>query len=116
MTPLQWQVFHAQLDPASGSEQAGSRPVLVVSRESINRSLPLVGVVPLTSFKPGRRIYPTEVLLPKDTAGLPQDSLALAHQIRTLAVARLGKHYGSLQDVDLREAVRGAMKIFLDLD
>jgi len=35
----QWHIFLASLNPAKGSEQAGRRPVLVVSRESINQMM-----------------------------------------------------------------------------
>ena len=52
--PFQWRVFRANLDPAVGSEQAGQRPVLVVSNEIMNEVLPIVTVLPLTSRKPGR--------------------------------------------------------------
>ena len=45
----QWHVFLASLDPITGSEQAGRRPVLVISRERINQLLPVVNVIPLTS-------------------------------------------------------------------
>jgi len=61
----QWHVFLASLDPIQGSEQAGRRPVLVVSRERLNQILPVVNVVPLTARKsPSRVIYPNEVFLP----------------------------------------------------
>lgn len=67
----QWHVFLASLDPAKGSEQAGKRPVLVVSREQINQLLPVVNIVPVTSRKhASRTIYPNEVLLSAGTAGL----------------------------------------------
>lgn len=113
---VQWDIFQASLDPVKGSEQAGSRPVLIISRESIHRALPVVAVLPLTSYKHGRKIYSTEVLLPKGTAGLSADSVVLAHQIRTLARTRLEKYYGKLEDKDLREKVQSALKIFLDLE
>jgi mRNA-degrading endonuclease toxin of MazEF toxin-antitoxin module len=45
----QWHIFVAVLDPTRGSEQAGRRPVLVVSREEINQLLSVVNVIPLTS-------------------------------------------------------------------
>jgi len=58
----QWHIFTAVLDPVRGSEQAGQRPVIVVSRESNNQVLPVVNVVPLTSVKsPQRKIYRTKV-------------------------------------------------------
>ncbi|MBI4772465.1 MAG: type II toxin-antitoxin system PemK/MazF family toxin [Chloroflexi bacterium] len=66
----QWHVFLASLDPTQGAEQAGRRPVLVVSQERINQLLPVVNVIPLTSRKStSRAIYPNEVLLPGGTAG-----------------------------------------------
>ena len=60
----QWSIFLASLDPTTGSEQAGRRPVLVISRERLNQVLPVVNALPLTSRKsPQRIIYPNEVLL-----------------------------------------------------
>jgi mRNA interferase MazF len=56
---LQWTIFIASLDPITGSEQAGRRPVIVISRERLNQVLPVVNVLPLTSRKsPNRTIYP----------------------------------------------------------
>lgn len=52
----QWRVFLASLDPTKGSEQAGKRPVLVISRERINQLLPVVNIIPLTSRKSEKRI------------------------------------------------------------
>jgi mRNA interferase MazF len=99
----QWHVFFAVLDPTRGSEQAGRRPVLVISQERINQLLPVVNVVPLTSRKSDTRvIYPNEVLLPAGTAGLRMDSIALCYQIRTLDKSRLGQELGELDDVDLQ--------------
>ena len=51
----QWHVFLASLDPTQGSEQAGRRPVLVISREEINQLLPVINVIPLTSRKSAGR-------------------------------------------------------------
>ncbi len=79
-TPLQWSVFSVDLDPTVGSEQAGRRPVLVVSRESANRVLPVVSAIPLTTRRPERQVYPNEALIPRGHAGLNRDSIAMAHQ------------------------------------
>lgn len=113
---FQWRLFRASLDSSTGSEQAGTRPVLVVSREVINRALPVVAVVPLTTLKPGRRVYSTEVLLPSGAAGQPDISLVLAHQVRTISVHRLGAPYGELTDPGLRAKVREALRVYLDLE
>jgi mRNA interferase MazF len=56
-------VYDARLDPIEGSEQGGSRPVVIVSRDAINKSSPVVLAVPCTTYRPDRRIYPSQVLV-----------------------------------------------------
>jgi len=116
MKARQWDIFQALLDPVLGSEQAGTRPVLVISREAVHGPLPVVAVLPLTSYKPGRRVYATEVLLPKGTAGLAADSLVMSHQIRTVSRSRLTRRYGTISDPAVRKQVHQALRIFLDLE
>lgn len=116
MNLQQWGLYLARLDPVEGSEQAGRRPVLVVARQSILRALPVATVLPLTTRKPGRRIYSTEVLLPRGTAGLSVDSLVMGHQVRTLALARFETLLGTVEDPALQAAVRLALRTWLDLD
>ena len=65
-----WSIFRANLDPAVGSEQGKSRPVLVISENAVNDVLNIVNIIPITSRKEGRRIYPNEVLIPKNNFGL----------------------------------------------
>jgi mRNA interferase MazF len=115
MVRYQWGVFWAVLNPTIGSEQSGIRPVLVVSAEAVNQALTVVAVVPLTSMKPGRRIYSTEVFLPEMETGLPKDSLALAHQVRTITKKRLTVRCGEITDTGLRDKIRNALKQYLDL-
>ncbi len=84
MVKFRWNIFLANLDPVVGSEQGKTRPVVVVSEEEVNRLLSVLNVLPITSMKPGRNIYPNEVLLPSNHSGLPKDSIVLCYQIRTL--------------------------------
>ena len=114
--PFQWQVVRADFDPVEGSEQAGIRPALVVSRESANRSLSVVVVLPLTSRKSGRQIHIGEILLSAGDAGLPNESIAMCQQIRTLSKTRLLGSYGTVTDETTRENVRIALRIHLDLE
>lgn len=116
VTPVQWGIYHASLDPSRGSEQGGYRPVLVVSGDTFHQALPIAAIVPLTSHKPGRSVYPTMVAMPKGVAGLPKDSLVLAHQLRTVSRDRLERLYGVVADEAVREAVREAIRIYLDLE
>jgi len=110
----QWRIFSVDLDPVIGSEQAGRRPVLVISDEIVNQSLPVVTVLPLTSYK-GRKIYPNEYLLSKSDSGLPVDSIVMAHQIRTLSKTRIAKSFGKISNEDAREMIRSAVRFQLDL-
>lgn len=112
----QWHIFQANLDPVTGSEQRGTRPVLVVSDDNYNQLMPIVTVLPLTSRKPGRQIYPNEVILPKGTAGLTDESIIMSHQIRTISKTRLASLYGKIQSESLKETVRQSLKIHLTLD
>ncbi len=114
MPVLQWAVLEADLNPGVGSEQRGSRPVLVVSNEGFNQAMPNVTVLPLTSTT--RRLYPSEVLLPQGSAGQPLDSIIMAHQIRTISKGRLRRVFGYLADASLQDAVREAIREHLDLD
>jgi mRNA interferase MazF len=112
---FQWSVFVVDLGPTVGSEQAGRRPVLVVSREAANRALPVVTALPLTTRRKGRRVYPNEVLLPAGAAGLDCDSVVMAHQIRAVSKRRLGARLGGIDEPELRGAVREALRVQLDL-
>ena len=114
--PFQWQVVRADLDPVRGSEQAGERPVLIVSHEAISRSLTIVTVLPITTRRAGRRVYSTEALLPAGVAGLPHESIAMAHQVRTISKERLLRTCGWLDDEALRQRVRAAMRVHLDME
>ena len=112
----QWHIFLASLDPITGAEQAGRRPVLVISRERLNQVLQVVNIVPLTSRKsPSRVIYPNEVLLPTASAGLKVESIALCYQIRTLDKKRLERELGTLVDTNVRQAVLDAIRFQLEL-
>jgi mRNA interferase MazF len=95
-----WSIYRANLDPVIGSEQGKSRPVLVISEDAINNILNIVNVIPITSRKQGRKIYPNEVVIPAHNYGLSNESIALCQQIRTLDKARLSHFYGK---IDLKE-------------
>lgn len=115
MVNYQWGIFWADLDPSMGSEQAGRRPILVISAEEVNQALPIVTVLSITSVKPGRKVYPTETFLEASVTGLPKDSIAMSHQIRSISKERLGEKCGSIEDEAIREKVKTAIKTYLDM-
>lgn len=101
---LRWSVWKATLDPSSGHEQAGTRPVLIISNEAFNRKSGLLTVLPLTTAR--RILHPWEVLIPSESCGLPVDSIALPHQIRTISSDRLKRPaYGRILDPSLRRSI-----------
>ena len=99
-----WHIYRDNLDPVVGSEQGKSRPVLVISEDDINDLLNCVNVLPISSKQPNRFIYPNEVLLPIGASDLPNESVILCHQIRTIDKRRLSMSYGSIADVTLQSA------------
>ena len=107
-------VYDARLDPTEGSEQAGWRPVVIVSRDAINAASNVVIGVPCTTLRAGRRIYPSQLLLRAPEAGLERDSVVLAEQVRALAKSRLGRQRGTLPPALLRR-VDHALAVALDL-
>lgn len=110
MAISQWEVWLANLDPVIGSEQGKTRPVLILSQTRLNDLLPVVNVLPITSRKPGRRVYPNEALMAQNTAGLPSESIVLCYQIRTLDKQRLIKRYGALTDKSIQDQVMAALE------
>jgi mRNA interferase MazF len=100
-----WHIFLVNLDPVIGSEQGKIRPVIIISEEEINQILPVVNVLPITSRKQERRIYPNEVLIPASTGGLEKESIALCYQIRTLDKRRLIRDLGKIEDLSLQEEI-----------
>jgi mRNA interferase MazF len=111
-----WDIRRANLDPVTGSEQGKSRPVLIISENDINSILNIVNIIPLTSRKEGRTIYPNEVLIPYSSYGLEKDSIVLCHQIRTIDKKRLSKHYGYLSEKSLQKEIIEAIKFQLGID
>ena len=107
-------VYDARLDPTEGSEQAGTRPVIVVSRDAINTNLSTVVIVPCTTYRPSRRLYPSQVPISAPDGGLTVDSVALCEQVRTIAKGRLLRHRGALS-LRALSLVGRALGITLDL-
>ena len=107
-------VFDARLNPTEGSEQAGVRPVIIVSRDAINQYSSVIVIVPVTSAKNVKRSYPNNVLISAGNGGLTNDSVALGGQVRAIAKTRLLRLRGSLP-VDVMAQIDRVLKITLDL-
>ncbi len=108
------EVYDARLEPVEGSEQGGTRPIIIVSRDAINAYSPVVLAVPCTTYQPGKRIYPTQTLIQSPNGGLTRDSIAMADQVRVLAKTRLLSLRGSLS-YEIMTQLNQALLIALDL-
>jgi mRNA interferase MazF len=97
-----------ELDPTRGREQAGVRPVLVISHDVFNeRSGTIIGFA-ITS-QPQRVGFPLALELPKGT--LPKASWIKMGQVRTLSVERVGKKIGYVSPETLAQAIEGLNEI-----
>ncbi len=111
-----WSICRANLDPVVGSEQGKSRPVIIISQDEINELLNIVNIIPITSRKPGRIIYPNETLIPSKKFGLESESIALCHQIRTIDKNRLSKLYGSISSKVIQQEIIEALSFQLGIN
>ena len=107
-------IYDARLSPTEGSEQAGMRPVVIVSRDAINRNSPVVVIVPLTDAANVKRQYPNNVSIKAGEGGLTLDSIALGGQLRAIATSRLLQRRGALPP-ETMAAIDHALRITLDL-
>jgi len=110
-----WEIYFCNLDPTVGSEQRGTRPVLIISTNAVNHNLPVSTVLPLSSVKQDDRIYPTEVMLDMSITGLPKLSVAMVQQIRTVSHNRLSDLAGSITDLATQEKILAACRDYFDL-
>jgi mRNA interferase MazF len=106
-------IYIAHLDPIVGSEQAGSRPVVVVQNSVLNRVTRTVVVIPFTTNLQRAKL-PTGLPVPAGAGGLEQASVALCHQIRVLDKSRLSKRIGTLAD-EWMDKIQDTLAFVLDM-
>jgi mRNA interferase MazF len=105
---LRGEIRWADLNPVRGREQAGQRPVLILSHDVFNDRSGTVIAVALTS-QPQRAGFPLTLEL--HARGLPKRSWVKISQIRTLAVERIGKVIGRTSPEELAQVVEGLNEI-----
>jgi mRNA interferase MazF len=97
MTVSRGEIWLADLNPIQGSEQSGTRPVLIFQNNSINRFTSTFLTIPITTNL-RRASLPTCVLVRQGEGGLIKDSVALCHQLRVLDGLRLKRRLGSVSE------------------
>ena len=111
-SPAYGEVRFADFDPTIGHQQAGERPVLILSIDSFNRSpAGLVVILPITTRL---RSIPWHVLVSPPEAGLTRPSAILCEGSRSVSQQRLQRHMGAVGPATLR-AVQERLRILMNL-
>lgn len=105
---LRGEIRWADLNPVRGHEQAGLRPVLILSQDVFNERSGTVIAVALTSREP-QAGFPLTLEL--TSQGLPKRSWVKISQIRTLAVERIGKRLSRASSEEIAQVVEGLNEI-----
>jgi mRNA interferase MazF len=105
---LRGEIYYADLDAVRGHEQAGLRPVVVLTNDAFNRHSGTVIVMAITS-QPQRAGFPLTFSLP--ATSLPRASWVKISQVRTISVERLGKRIGMVDAEDVAEIVNGLLEL-----
>jgi len=105
---LRGEVYRADLNPVRGREQAGSRPVLILSHDLFNRKSETVIVMAITS-QAQKAGFPLTMALPGDM--MPKPSWVKISQIRTISIDRLGKRIAALDPGMLDQLVDGLLEL-----
>jgi len=109
---LRGEIRWADLNPVRGREQAGLRPVLILSQDVFNERSGTVIAVALTS-QPQRAGFPLTLEL--RARGLPKKSWVKISQIRTLSVDRIGKAIGRASPEELTQVIEGFERDYRNL-
>lgn len=105
---LKGEIRWADLDPVHGSEQAGKRPVLIVSHDVLNERSGTVIAMALTS-QPPRAGFPLTLEL--SSPQLPKRSWVKVSQVRTLSTERIGKRIARATPEELAAVIEGLGEI-----
>ena len=106
-------IWLCDLSNALGSEQTGTRPVVILQNDKGNEASPITIVVPLTSRK--KHYVPTRVPLPAKEAGVAVDSLAMVEQMRCVDRKRLLRKLGQITSQKLMQEIARTVRKNLEL-
>lgn len=106
-------IYYADLSPVVGSEQGGTRPVLIIQNDIGNQYSPTTIVAAITS-QIAKAKLPTHIEMPVTPGGLEKNSVILVEQIRTIDKSRLMEKVASL-DGEMMAKVNQAVEISLGL-
>ncbi len=105
MTVKRGDIYYADLSPVVGSEQGGTRPVLIVQNDVGNKYSPTVIAAAITSQKYKTKL-PTHISVNAGGCGLQKDSIVLLEQVRTIDKQRLKERMGNLPQEEMKKINR----------
>ena len=108
-------VYWADLNPFFGSEQGGTRPVLVLQNDAGNFFSPTLIVAPMSSQVDKRTDLPTHIVL-EQVRGLDGPSLIMLEQLKTIDKRRVRSYAGKLtkeQMAEVEAALTGTLGIYM---
>jgi mRNA interferase MazF len=97
----QGEIWNANLNPIEGSEQAGFRPVLIISGNLLNENVPLIICCTLTSKI--KNYHGNVILIPDSINGLELKSEILTFHIRSISKNRLKNKIGKVNNKQLQQ-------------
>lgn len=107
----QGDIYMADLNPVKGHEQAGLRPVLILQSNVLNRNLSTVIIAPITSNLQTKGFL-TTFYLNSSVSKLPEESVALLFQLRTLDKRRLKKEMGHVSSKEFSKVKMKLGRLF----
>jgi len=109
------EIYFVNLNPVQGREQAGARPVLVLSIDAINRLPLVVTVVVGTKGSNIRRDHPTNVRVSSEESRLPLETVFLGFQVRSLDPQRFPEAPAGKLSADKMLEIETAVRYCLGL-
>lgn len=100
----QGEIWFANLNPSKGSEQAGLRPVVILSGNLLNQHLSVVIVVPLTTKI--KKYKGNPILTPAKANGLKAESEMLIFHVRSISKDRMVNKIGNIEPAELERSMK----------
>lgn len=109
MTVHKNEVYYTDLSPVVGSEQGGTRPVLVIQNDTGNKASPTIIVAAITSRKKKMRM-PTHVPISMEIGKLPKNSMVMLEQIRTIDKERFKDYVGKIDRQSADDVAKASLE------
>ena len=107
-------IYFADLDPVVGSEQGGTRPVIVIQNDTGNKHSPTLIVATVTTRIRKKENMPTHLLI-KDNPAFREASVVQLEQIRTIDKCRIDNYLGKVTPREM-VAIEKALSISLAME